>query len=95
MHEISIALRDLSRAPSHRITHIGGKLSNGIPWKITAQEAIDGIRGNPTSYFIRLDDGKKAYLVLGTHPLDGTFLTVDGDTREPKKLLNLPEVYEH
>lgn len=92
MHEIKFVLRDFSQTPSHQVTHVGGCLANGIRWKITAQEAIDGIKSGITRYFVRIDGGFKEYLSIGNHPLYGPFLTVDGDTRVPKKLLSMPEV---
>ena len=92
MHQIKFVLKDFSQIPSHQVSHIGGELANGIRWKITAKEALEGIRSGITRYFVRFDGGLKEYLTIGNHPLYGAFLTVEGDTREPKKLMGMPEV---
>jgi len=92
LHEIEFVLKDLSQQPTHQITHIGGRLSNGSPWKITAKEAMETIRDEGPRYFIRVNGDKAETLVLCHHPLYGMFLTISPDQRIPATLLKMPEV---
>lgn len=94
-HEIEFVLKDFSQRPQQQITHIGGRLPDGNgAWKISTQEAIESIRTGMARYYVRPDGGLRDYLIIGSHPLYGMFLTIAEDRREPKTLLALPETLE-
>lgn len=93
-YQIQIVLKDLSKDPAHQATHIGGRLSGGVSWKISVAEAIDNLRNRQAAYYVLAEDGTEKELIVRSHPLYGPFLTVKGETREPKTLLALPEVAE-
>ena len=90
-YEIEFVEKSLTQAGAQKVTFIGGRLSSGTCWKISAQEAIENIQSGMAGYFLRNDNGPKEFLVLGIHPLDGIFLTLKGDQRDPKRLLKLAE----
>lgn len=94
LYQIEFTLKDLSQRPQQQITHIGGRLADGNKWKITAQDAMEAIRTGMARYYVRIDGGLRDYLMIGSHPLYGAFLTIAADPREPSALLSLPETLD-
>ena len=51
-HEVKCINKTHRQDPHEAISHIGGQ-SNGTIWKITQQEAIDGIETGKWSFIVR------------------------------------------
>jgi len=93
-YEIQIVLKDRSQKPAHQPTHIGGRISGGIGWKIPVKEAVENIRDGRAKYYVLKDDGGKAFVKVMNQSFGAPYLTVGEERSEPKTLLALPEVLD-
>jgi hypothetical protein len=89
----SSSLSILSPLQRGHITQIGG-INNGQIWRHTTQEAIDNIRHDYCSYFVKIDsilaESIIAEVEVATH--NGTeYLRTNKDGSLTNNLLSLPE----
>jgi hypothetical protein len=91
-HRVTCINKDDRFDPYERITHIGGTTgANGEkPWKITRQEAIEGIESGRWSFFVN-QEGRVANVFVATSPNGNKYLRTEADDSEPNNLLSLPE----
>ena len=77
------------QSPHERISHVGGINPSGSRWKLTLDEAIQGIKRGEWRFFTMVG-GIRANVVIAT--LNGReYLKTDRDTTTKDNLLSLPE----
>jgi hypothetical protein len=76
--------------PHERITHIGGKRSDGSRWKLSQQEAIDKIQKENWSFFVS-KYGQTVDVIVATSRYGHKYIKTVADGEQPDNLLSLPE----
>jgi len=89
-HEILFVRRTANTTAEPTITHVGGKLKEGVPWSIPIADAINGIQSGRFEFYIMNGDGKAENLTIGRHSSYGMFLKTTHDKGKPERLLRLP-----
>ena len=76
--------------PYERITHIGGGETILSSWRRTQEEAIAGIEGGNSQFFVRRD-GKRVWVIVAVSRHGNKYLKTEADGEQPNNLLSLPE----
>ncbi|MGN6391510.1 MAG: DUF3892 domain-containing protein [Gemmatimonadales bacterium] len=75
--------------PHERITHVGGRTPEGLPWRMSQQSAIDAIEADVWSFFVAWE-GREQELVVVVSRYGRKYLKTPGDGDSPDQLLRLP-----
>jgi hypothetical protein len=76
--------------PHERILSIGGVNPNGTGWKLSQQDAIQGIKVGKWAFYV--DRGGKTVKVIVAKSYYGhEYLKTEADGEQPNNLLSLPE----
>ena len=76
--------------PYERITHIGGKNSNGTRWKMTQQQAISDIKSGKYQFYVEVG-GDRVDVIVAKSRFGNEYIKTTADGDEPNNLLSLPE----
>ena len=73
-----------------RIEKVGGSHSDGTRWKITLDQAIEGIESGKWEFYVSVN-GESVWVVVSTSSSGRKYLKTQNDGDEPNNLLSLPE----
>lgn len=89
-HQV-LCINKSNRYNSHeRITHIGGVNSDGGQWRITQEQAIEGIEEGKWSFYVSAN-GKSVNVIVSKSANGNKYLKTESDGEQPNNLLSLPE----
>lgn len=89
-HEVLCIKKSDRMNPHERITHIGGRNSDGTAWKITQEAAIEGIENGKWSFYVSRG-GRTVNVIVSLSKYGHKYLKTENDGEQPDNLLGLPE----
>jgi len=89
-HQIK-CINKTNRSSAHdRISHIGGVAGDGTRWKLTLDDAIEGIENDKWKFYVSVN-GDSVWVIVSTSAAGNKYLKTQNDGDQPNNLLNLPE----
>jgi hypothetical protein len=73
-----------------RIKNIGGVNPDGKRWRLTQQEAVQGIETNKYSFYVSVQ-GRPVRVIVAVSRYGNKYIKTEADGEQPNNLLSLPE----
>jgi hypothetical protein len=89
-HEVLCINKSDRPNPHERITHIGGRNSDGTIWRLSQEHAIQGIVTKKWSFYVR-QGGSTVNVIVAISRFNHMYLKTAADGEMPDNLLSLPE----
>lgn len=90
----SVQIRCINKSdrpnPHERILNIGGVNPDGQRWKLTQQQAIDGIEQRRWRFYVSAG-GSTVWVVVAVSRYGNKYIKTTADGEQPDNLLSLPE----
>ena len=81
-----------NRASAHeRISHVGGTNQDGSHWKLTQEQAIQGLKEGKWAFFVDRPGGHRVAVTVTRSAAGHEYLKTEPDGEQPNNLLALPE----
>jgi hypothetical protein len=92
MNRIDCVNKDDRYNPYERITHIGGtRDSDGARFKVTQQEAIEGMQTKGWTFYVERPTGDRVEVDLARSQYGNLYIKTTADGDAPNNLLSLHE----
>lgn len=89
-HQIRCITKSDRPNPHERIRFVGGN-SGGQFWKLSQEQAIEGIEAGKWQFFVHPPGGNSVWVVVATSKYGHRYLKTQADGEQPNNLLSLPE----
>jgi len=91
---IRVQIRCINKNPRNdahkRINNVGGVNPDGRHWRLTDDQAIQGIKDDRWSFYVSVN-GRTVDVIIATSQYGSEYLKTTADGVEPNNLLSLPE----
>lgn len=76
--------------PHERILSVGGVNPDGNRWKLSQQQAVEGVDNGKYAFFV-MQNGKAVNVIVAKSAYGNKYLKTEADGDQPNNLLSLPE----